>query len=94
MITGVAFLVALLFHPAALSVAAFLTFLGFALLTCGVSIDTYFINQMKYHTVNIQDNMVHFGNALWMFWAAVGSTLLAIPCLLGGATGGHETTAY
>lgn len=93
-LTGVAFIVALLFHPAALSLAAFLTFLAFALLTCGASIDTYFINKMKYHTPNIQDNVFHFGNALWMFWAAVGSTLVAFPCLLGGATGGHETSAY
>ena len=93
-LVGVAFLVSLLFHPAALSMAVILTFFGFALLVCGASIDTYFINQLKNHTLGIQSSMIEFGNALWMFWAAVGAALFAMPGLLGGAAAGHAETPY
>lgn len=93
-LVGVAFLVSLLFHPAALSLASILTFLGFAVLVCGASIDTYFINQLKNHTLGIQSSMIEFGNALWMFWAAVGAALFAMPGLIGGAAAGHADTPY
>ena len=44
--------------------------------------------------LGIQSSMIEFGNALWMFWAAVGAALFAMPGLIGGAAAGHADTPY
>jgi len=82
-IAGVAFIVSLLTHMAALSIASILAFLAFAVLVAGAGIETYFIAKMKDNSA--QFVQVDYGNALWMFWAAAGACLVSIPLLVGGA---------
>lgn len=77
-LTGVAFIVSLLFVAPVMSLATILTFLAFAVLVCGAVMETYFISKMKSSPAGV---IVHYGNALWMFWAAIGCTLFAIPIL-------------
>ena len=45
---------------------------------------TYFISRMKDLASAGID--ISYGNALWMFWAAIGAALFAIPALVIGAT--------
>ncbi|WFD21283.1 hypothetical protein MCAP1_003544 [Malassezia caprae] len=82
-IAGVAFIVSVLIHMAALSIASILSFLAFAVLVAGAGIETYFIANMKDNSAEFVQ--VDYGNALWMFWAAAGACLVSIPLLVGGA---------
>ncbi|WFD32796.1 hypothetical protein MSPP1_003847 [Malassezia sp. CBS 17886] len=82
-ILGVAFLVTCLVHMSALVIAGFLTFLGFACVVSGSSIWTYVIHKaISGQPDGIQ---INYGNALWMAWAATGSSLIAIPALSAGS---------
>ena len=83
-LVGVAFLLSLLTIPPALTIASLWALLGFALLVCGATMYTYFISRMKDLASAGID--ISYGNALWMFWAAIGAALFAIPALVIGAT--------
>ncbi|WFD24884.1 hypothetical protein MEQU1_003590 [Malassezia equina] len=82
-IAGVAFLVSVLTHMAALSISSILAFLAFAVLVAGAGIETYFIAKMKDNSAQLVQ--VDYGNALWMFWAAAGACMFAVPILVSGA---------
>lgn len=87
-LVGVAFLVSLLWHMSMLTIASILNFLGFCLLVSGAIIYTYFVSTMRHKSALDID----YGNALWMFWAAIGASLFAIPVLATAAS--KSSSAY
>ena len=94
MVIGVSFLIAFLSHRFAFLLGALLALAGAALFFVGAAIWTAIIYKVRHSLADQQNTSgldVHYGNALWMTWAAGGASVLAVVPLLISCISGRRS---